>query len=60
MQVDPVEGRILIDGIDISSIGIHDLRSRVVRGFALALIPQTDPKPPRRLSSHKSVAETEK
>ncbi|KAH6873975.1 multidrug resistance-associated ABC transporter [Coprinopsis sp. MPI-PUGE-AT-0042] len=28
--VDPVEGRILIDGIDISTIGIHDLRSRVV------------------------------
>ncbi|KAH6888231.1 multidrug resistance-associated ABC transporter [Coprinopsis sp. MPI-PUGE-AT-0042] len=27
--VDPVEGRILIDGIDISTIGIHDLRSRV-------------------------------
>lgn len=28
--VDPVEGRILIDGIDISKIGIHDLRSRLV------------------------------
>lgn len=28
--VDPVQGRILIDGIDISKIGIHDLRSRVV------------------------------
>ena len=28
--VDPVQGRILIDGIDISKIGIHDLRSRLV------------------------------
>ncbi|KAJ7794752.1 hypothetical protein B0H14DRAFT_3888596 [Mycena olivaceomarginata] len=27
--VDPSSGRILIDGIDISKIGIHDLRSRV-------------------------------
>ncbi|EGN91771.1 hypothetical protein SERLA73DRAFT_157398 [Serpula lacrymans var. lacrymans S7.3] len=32
--VDPVSGRILIDGIDISKIGIHDLRSR------LTFIPQ--------------------
>ncbi|KAJ2929604.1 hypothetical protein H1R20_g7490, partial [Candolleomyces eurysporus] len=32
--VDPVEGRILIDGIDISTIGVHDLRSR------LTFIPQ--------------------
>ncbi|KAF8836435.1 P-loop containing nucleoside triphosphate hydrolase protein [Paxillus ammoniavirescens] len=32
--VDPVEGRIVIDGIDISKIGIHDLRSR------LTFIPQ--------------------
>lgn len=30
--VDPVQGRILIDGIDISKIGIHDLRSRLVSG----------------------------
>ncbi|KAG6908992.1 hypothetical protein DXG01_002481 [Tephrocybe rancida] len=28
-HVDPTSGRILIDGIDISTIGIHDLRSRV-------------------------------
>lgn len=28
--VDPASGRILIDGIDISTIGIHDLRSRLV------------------------------
>lgn len=28
--VDPVQGRIVIDGIDISKIGIHDLRSRLV------------------------------
>ncbi|KAL4065665.1 hypothetical protein V8B97DRAFT_2019002 [Scleroderma yunnanense] len=27
--VDPMEGRIVIDGIDISTIGVHDLRSRV-------------------------------
>jgi len=32
--VDPVSGRIIIDGIDISTIGIHDLRSR------LTFIPQ--------------------
>jgi len=29
-QVDPTVGRIVIDGIDISTIGIHDLRSRIV------------------------------
>ena len=28
--VDPVQGRILIDGVDISKIGVHDLRSRLV------------------------------
>ncbi|KAI0657563.1 multidrug resistance-associated ABC transporter [Cubamyces menziesii] len=27
--VDPVSGRIIIDGIDISTIGLHDLRSRI-------------------------------
>uniref|UniRef100_A0A8H7XII1 Multidrug resistance-associated ABC transporter n=1 Tax=Psilocybe cubensis TaxID=181762 RepID=A0A8H7XII1_PSICU len=27
--VDPTNGRIMIDGIDISTIGIHDLRSRL-------------------------------
>ncbi|KAF9007209.1 multidrug resistance-associated ABC transporter [Cyathus striatus] len=32
--VDPTSGRIVIDGIDISTIGIHDLRSR------LTFIPQ--------------------
>ncbi|KAK4768022.1 hypothetical protein SAY87_003163 [Trapa incisa] len=32
--VDPVEGHIIIDGIDICSIGVHDLRSR------LSIIPQ--------------------
>ena len=28
--VDPAQGRIMIDGIDISKIGVHDLRSRLV------------------------------
>ncbi|WCJ26437.1 ABC transporter C family member 10 [Euphorbia peplus] len=32
--VEPAEGKIVIDGIDISTIGLHDLRSR------LAIIPQ--------------------
>ena len=32
--VDPAAGQVLIDGIDISSIGLHDLRSR------LSIIPQ--------------------
>lgn len=29
--VDPANGKIVIDGIDISKIGLRDLRSRVVR-----------------------------
>ena len=33
--VDPASGRIVIDGIDISTIGLHDLRSRIVRGSSL-------------------------
>lgn len=30
-KVDPFSGRIIIGGIDISTIGIQDLRSRLVR-----------------------------
>ena len=29
-QVEPASGRILVDGIDITTIGLHDLRSRIV------------------------------
>lgn len=32
--IEPSSGKILIDGIDITTIGVHDLRSR------LAIIPQ--------------------
>ncbi|TFK50262.1 P-loop containing nucleoside triphosphate hydrolase protein [Heliocybe sulcata] len=33
--VEPASGHIVIDGIDISTIGIHDLRSRIVSGQLL-------------------------
>ncbi|KAG8878137.1 hypothetical protein FRB98_006383 [Tulasnella sp. 332] len=36
--VDPTEGRIMIDGLDISKIGLYDLRSRVAG--LLTIIPQ--------------------
>ena len=39
VQVDPTSGRIIIDGIDISTIGIHDLRSRLV-GILYKLLPR--------------------
>lgn len=35
-QVDPTRGRIMIDGIDISTIGLYDLRSRLVRLLVFA------------------------
>lgn len=35
--VEPSSGRIVIDGLDTSSIGLYDLRSR------LALVPQVRP-----------------
>ena len=31
--VEPSEGRIVIDGVDITKIGLHDLRSRIVRNI---------------------------
>jgi ABC-type multidrug transport system fused ATPase/permease subunit len=37
--VDPVKGRIIVDGIDITTIGLFDLRSRMVR------IRSSDPFP---------------
>lgn len=33
-MIEPVEGKIIIDGVDISQIGLHDLRSN------LTIIPQ--------------------
>ena len=32
--MEPTEGKVVVDGIDISSIGLHDLRSR------FGIIPQ--------------------
>jgi ABC-type uncharacterized transport system ATPase component len=32
-QVEPETGKIVIDGIDITTIGVEDLRSRLVRAF---------------------------
>jgi ABC-type glutathione transport system ATPase component len=46
VQVDPTSGRILVDGIDISTIGIHDLRSRLVR--MLYMLPQAVILTPRQ------------
>lgn len=33
--VDPTEGKIVIDGIDIQTIGLQDLRSRIVRRLSI-------------------------
>lgn len=32
--VDPSSGQIWLDGLDITTIGLKDLRSRVVRSFS--------------------------
>lgn len=42
VQVDPTGGRILIDGIDIATIGTHDLRSRLVGDSRLMTCPHAD------------------
>lgn len=54
-QVDPVSGRIIIDGIDISTIGIHDLRSRLVGWFHPRSFIDTDVLIFSRHSYHRSV-----
>ncbi|KAF8998323.1 hypothetical protein BDZ89DRAFT_1148154 [Hymenopellis radicata] len=61
--VDPTEGRILIDGIDISKIGVHDLRERLARPFAksavLKLIIALDSHSARRMSgTHRENLDT--
>lgn len=33
-MIEPAEGKIIIDGVDISEIGLHDLRSNIT------IIPQ--------------------
>lgn len=38
IQVDPTSGRIVIDGIDISKIGIQDLRSRLVSLYSNPIV----------------------
>lgn len=42
LQVDPTEGRIIIDGIDITTIGVHDLRSRIVSLMVFSKALSTD------------------
>jgi len=42
LQVDPAEGRIIIDGIDIATIGVHDLRSRIVSLMVFSKALSTD------------------
>ena len=41
--VDPSEGKIVIDGIDIRTIGLQDLRSRIVRSVIYPLASLTVP-----------------
>jgi len=42
LQVDPAEGRIIIDGIDIATIGVHDLRSHIVSPMIFSKALSTD------------------
>jgi hypothetical protein len=48
-QVEPASGRILVDGIDITTIGLHDLRSRIVsvqlRQLMLARLSHSNGRP---------------
>ena len=48
--VDPVEGRIIIDGLDISKVGLADLRSR------LTIIPRTLLNIRRQFGTHLSLS----
>lgn len=54
--VDPTSGKIIIDGIDISTIGLQDLRSRVVRPAVLSEgLRDTDVDPLDDYSARRSL-----
>lgn len=48
--IEAAEGRILIDDIDISTIGLHDLRNK------LTIIPQVCIQKERRYNEHKAFS----